>query len=394
MPRSAQHTPGAPPVKGRQPPRGAPNHLTSEAASHVDAGAIVNARARFLSVTLRDVAQRSGVSVTTASRIINGRESGVPIRDETRERVLTAAAEMGYKPNLLARGLRGSRSSLIGVIARDVSDPFHIQVLQGINEVTRARDFRLFLGHVDYRPDVALTYGSMFERSHADGILVLGDLADGDRTFGDLTMQHRFVVGVSDRVEPGQFPGVYSDSVTGTGLALDHLWALGHRRITCVSDPGTADQRQRVSLYRTFMAEHGAGDTAISHQTSQPDPGPSYELGRRLFADPGSPAAPTAIYATSDTIAIGLMQAAYQARVVVPDQVSIVGYDNIDIAAYTIPPLTTVSQAGVEMGREAAALLLDMIEADRDVEQVRDVIIQPTLVVRESTAPPPAASVT
>jgi DNA-binding LacI/PurR family transcriptional regulator len=392
MPRSAQHTPGAPPVKGQTATAGAPNHLTSEAASHVDAGATVNARTRFLSVTLRDVAQRSGVSVTTASRIINGRESGVPIRDETRERVLTAAAEMGYKPNLLARGLRGSRSSLIGVIARDVSDPFHIQVLQGINEVTRARDFRLFLGHVDYRPDVALTYGSMFERSHADGILVLGDLADGDRTFGDLTMQHRFVVGVSDRVEPGRFPGVYSDSVTGTRLALDHLWALGHRRIICVSDPGTADQRQRATLYRTFMAEHGAGDTAISHQTSQPDPGPSYELGRRLFADPGSPAA--AIYATSDTIAIGLMQAAYQARVVVPDQVSIVGYDNIDIAAYTIPPLTTVSQAGAEMGREAAALLLDMIEADRDVEQVRDVVIQPTLVVRESTAPPPAASVT
>ena len=383
---------GRPARQGADSHRGGPNHLTSEAASHVDAGATVNARTRFLSVTLRDVAQRSGVSVTTASRIINGRESGVPIRDETRERVLTAAAEMGYKPNLLARGLRGSRSSLIGVIARDVSDPFHIQVLQGINEVTRARDFRLFLGHVDYRPDVALTYGSMFERSHADGILVLGDLADGDRTFGDLTMQHRFVVGVSDRVEPGRFPGVYSDSVTGTRLALDHLWALGHRRIICVSDPGTADQRQREGLYRTFMAEHGAGDTAISYQTSQPDPGPSYELGRRLFADPGSPAA--AIYATSDTIAIGLMQAAYQARVVVPDQVSIVGYDNIDIAAYTIPPLTTVSQAGAEMGREAAALLLDMIEADRDVEQVRDVVIQPTLVVRESTAPPPAASVT
>jgi LacI family transcriptional regulator len=78
------------------------------------------------------------------------------------ERVLTAAADLGYKPNLLARGLRGSRSSLIGVIARDISDPFHIQILQGINEITNTREFRLFLGHVDYRPDVALSYGSMF----------------------------------------------------------------------------------------------------------------------------------------------------------------------------------------------------------------------------------------
>ena len=104
-------------------------------------------------------------------------------------------------------GLRGSRSSLIGVIARDVSDPFHIQVLQGVNEVTRAREFRLFLGHVDYRPDVALTYGSMFERSHADGIIVLGDLADGTWSLADLTTQHRFVVGVSDRVGAGSVPG-------------------------------------------------------------------------------------------------------------------------------------------------------------------------------------------
>jgi DNA-binding LacI/PurR family transcriptional regulator len=170
-------------------------------------------RPRSASTTLRDVADRSGVSVTTASRILNGRATGVPIRDDTRERVLTAAADLGYKPNLLARGLRGSRSSLIGVIARDISDPFHIQILQGINEITNAREFRLFLGHVDYRPDVALSYGSMFERSHADGIIVLGDFADGDQILADLTVQHRFVVGVSDRVERGAFPGVYADSV-------------------------------------------------------------------------------------------------------------------------------------------------------------------------------------
>src|SRR4249920_3070913 len=100
------------------------------------------------------------------------------------------------------------RSSLIGVIARDVSDPFHIQVLHGVNEVSRSRDYRLFLGHVDYRPDVALTYGSMFERSHADGILILGDLAGGDEELADLTSQHRFVIGVSDRIKRLSFPGV------------------------------------------------------------------------------------------------------------------------------------------------------------------------------------------
>src|SRR4029079_6615128 len=124
-------------------------------------------------VTLRDVAERSGVSITTVSRILNGRDTGGPVRDETRERILASAAELGYKPTLLARALRGSRSSLLGVIIRDISDPFHTQVLRGVNEVARARGYRLFLGHVDWSPDVAAVYGSMFEQSHADGILIL-----------------------------------------------------------------------------------------------------------------------------------------------------------------------------------------------------------------------------
>lgn len=351
----------------------------------------MNARATLASVTLRDVAGRSGVSITTVSRILNGRESGVPIRDETRQRVLAVAAELGYKPNLLARGLRGSRSSLIGVIARDVSDPFHIQVLHGVNEVTRSRDYRLFLGHVDYRPDVALTYGSMFERSHADGILILGDLAGGDAALADLISQHRFLIGVSDRTERISFPGVYSDSAVGTRLALDHLWQLGHRTIVCVYDPGTADQRLRAQLYERYMAGRGQAAASASYQTSQPDPEPSYELGLRLLASAGRPA-PTAIYATSDTIAIGLMQAAYQARIAVPSELSIVGFDNIDIAAFMVPPLTTVSQDGVEMGRTAATLLLDMIEHDRAADETDDIVIQPTLIVRESTAAPDNAT--
>ena len=312
----------------------------------------------------------------------------MPIRDETRDRVLAAAADLGYKPNLLARGLRGSRSSLIGVIARDVSDPFHIQVLQGINEVTRAREFRLFLGHVDYRPDVALTYGSMFERSHADGIIVLGDLIDGARTLAD----HVAVLGgVSDRVGPGAFPGVYADSFEGTRLALEHLWDLGHRHIVCISDPATEDQRLRTNLYEAFMREHGLGHLAEAYPIGQPDPEPSYRLGLELFARDADRPLPTAVYATSDTIAIGLLRAAYQTGVAIPGQVSVIGFDNIAIAAYTVPPLTTVSQSGVEMGRRAAHLLLDIIEAGEAGDPVRDVVIEPTLIVRDSTAPPPTA---
>jgi LacI family transcriptional regulator len=335
--------------------------------------------------TLRDVASEAGVSVTTVSRILNGRESGIPIRDETRTRVLQTAARLGYTPNLLARGLRGSRSSLLGVIARDISDPFHLQVLRGINQASRERDYRLFLGHVDYRPEMAIAYSSMFESSHADGIIVIGDLEGGDAALDILAQQHRYVVGVTDRIERRQVPGVYAGSDIGTQLALDHLWSLGHRHIVCVSDSRTYDGRRRIEVYRQFMAQHGVAELAQVHVTDQ-EPAPSYELGRRLFASGGSAAKATAIFATSDTTALGLMKAAFEAGVAIPGRISLVGYDDIDLAAYTIPPLTTVSQAGEEMGRLAGEMVFDMIANGSDRETVPDVVMTPTLVARQSTA--------
>jgi DNA-binding LacI/PurR family transcriptional regulator len=346
---------------------------------------------RSSSVTLRDVAKDSGVSITTVSRILNGRASGLPIRDETRRRVLAVAAELGYTPNLLARGLRGSPSSLLGVIARDISDPFHIQILRGINAAARLSDYRLFLGHVDYRPDMAIAYGSMFERSHADGIIVIGDIEGGEPAVDVLAQQHRYIVGVTDRTGRRQIPGVYGDSVAGTLLALEHLWSLGHRRIACVSDRQTYDGRLRIEIYERFLRERGAGDQIRVHVVESPgSPEPSFRVGQGLTGDFAAPGSPTAIYATSDTIAIGLLQACFQAGVAVPDRLSLVGFDDIDISAFTIPPLTTVSQSGVEMGKLATEMLFDMINQDRDRSEVGDVVLTPKLVIRGSTRTPAA----
>jgi LacI family transcriptional regulator len=348
--------------------------------------AVEGSRRGRTTVTLRDVALDSGVSITTVSRILNGRETGVPIRDETRERVLAAAARMGYKPNLLARGLRGSRSSLLGVIARDIGDPFHIQILRGINEASRVRDYRLFLGHVDYRPDVALTYGSMFERSHADGIILIGDLEGGDPALAEIAQQHRHVLGVTDRTTRRQIPGVYADSVLGTRLALDHLRELGHRAITCVSDNRTQDGRLRIDEYERYMAEFDLTDRAQVYITDQ-EPQPALELGRQIFDPSRAGRMPTAIFATSDTTAIGLMQAAFQAGIGIPDQLSIVGFDDIDLAAFMLPPLTTISQDGVDMGRVAAERLFEMVDQDLEAADVGDIVLAPRLVVRGSTSP-------
>ena len=136
----------------------------------------------------------------------------------------------------------------------------------------------------------------------------------GDAAIDDLADRHEHVVGVSDRVGPRRVPGVYVDNERGTLLALEHLWELGHRSIICVADERMADGPLRAAVYERFMREHGVAERARVYFTTQPDPEPSYRLGRELFAHFDRPSRPTAVFAASDTIAIGLLQAAFQAR--------------------------------------------------------------------------------
>jgi DNA-binding LacI/PurR family transcriptional regulator len=336
-----------------------------------------------MAVTLKDIATKVGVSIATVSRVLNGREAGGIVSPETRQRIFATALELGYKPNLLARGLRASRSSLIGVLVRDVADPFMRETLKGINEVTVKRGYRLFLGNVEQAQN-AIGYGTMFERSHADGILILGDVKEHEQAVEHLASKHRYVVGVVDRVTRRQYPGVYTDDSIGTRLALDHLWSLGHRRIVCVAERGGCDRRLRAQTYIEWMREHDLDEHIQVLRTTQ-SPHAAYEVGLSLLAAPDYP---TAICALSDRIALGLLQAAFRSKIVVPDQVSMVGYGNLEYAQFLTPPLTTINQSPFEMGCCAAELLLNMIEQRVESANVDDAVLQPELMIRQSTAIP------
>ena len=246
----------------------------------------------------------------------------------------------------------------------------------------------MFLGNVDHLPEEALAYGSMFERSHADGIILIGDIRGGESAADSIASQHRYVVGVTDRTGPRSFPGVHVDNEAGTLAALEHLWGLGHRAIMCVSDARTADGRLRIEVYERFMREHGEASGSTSRSPTRRRPWRS-SSGRGSSLDRSTDIETTAIYATSDTTALGLMQAAFRAGIPIPDRLSIVGFDDIDVAAFTIPPLTTVSQHGAEMGREAVELLMELLEVGPAGDGVEDRVIVPTLVVRGSTSEVP-----
>jgi LacI family transcriptional regulator len=333
-----------------------------------------------MAVTLKQIAEKAGVSVATASRILNGRETGVQVREDTRQRVLNAASELRYRPNLLARGLVGSKSSLIGVIVRDISDPYLNKILKGMYQAAVEHKYRLFLGHVGQRTDTTLDYGSMFEQSHADGIIVMGDIQNDSEVLQELTSQHRYLVGVTDRINRRQFPGVYSDSAFGAKLAMDHLFSLGHQQIVCVTDPDISDGKLRAEIYEQQMHQFNL-DRNIKTFFVTRSIESGYQIGLWLFSNLEI----TAIFAGTDTLAIGLIKAAYQLGVEIPKQVSIIGYDDIDMAAYTTPALTTINQSGQEMGYRTTTLLIDMIENELDSVHVDDVVLKPTLIAREST---------
>lgn len=337
-----------------------------------------------MSITLKEIAERANVSAMTVSRILNGRTDGFPIREETRQRVIEIAREAGYKPNLMARALRGGRSSLLGVIVRDISESFFSQIVQGINAAAIERQYRVFLGHVEERPDTTRDYGSMFEQVHSDGILIIGDMQHDAEAVGYLLKRHQCLVGITDRVQRRQFPGVYTDNDRGITLAMEHLWELGHRQILCVSDATINDGLMRAEVYRRFMQAHGAAD-AVEVLFTKRHSEDSYRMGQEIFK---RAQLPTAIIAATDSIAIGLMQAAFEAGIKIPQDLSIVGYDDIDVSRFLIPPLTTVSQLGFEMGYAATQMLIDMITGEQKRELVDDVILVPELIVRKSTAAP------
>jgi LacI family repressor for deo operon, udp, cdd, tsx, nupC, and nupG len=331
-----------------------------------------------MAVRLKDIAETVGVSIATVSRVLNGREASGFLSEEMRQRIFAVAAELGYRPNLMARALRGSRSSLIGVIIRDIADPFMSETLKGIHSAAVKRGYRLFLGHVE-QPYTAMDYGTMFEQSHADGILLLGDMNEDQDAVEFLTSKHSHIVGVVDLAMHRKIPSVYTDNALGAKLALDHLWSLGHREIVCVAEQGAQDRVLRVQGYRDWMQEHGLAARVVACEAS---PQAAFEVGRQIFTEERIP---TAMFAITDRIAMGLLGAAFNARIAVPTQVSIIGFDNIEFAAHFVPPLTTVNQAPTQMGFTATELLLDMIEQDMDISAVQDIVMVPELIIRETT---------
>jgi DNA-binding LacI/PurR family transcriptional regulator len=334
--------------------------------------------------TMKDVGQLAGVSPSTVSRVLNGATSVVPITYATRQRVLQAAESLHYSPHPLARGLRGAGTALLGLIVREIADPFFTAMLDAIAQEAQRRGYNLVLGHARSSAQEALALTQVLEVRHCEAILMVGDLLDESRLVEELRGTELAIVALCQgRRSPG-LPTVNTDNERGACLALEHLHHLGHRRIALLDAGWIGDVEPRRTAYYGFVSERGLDAPPEYHQTTQNSASGGRAAFARLLA---LPCPPTAVFATTDVVAIGAIKAAEEAGVGVPRDVSVVGFDDIPLATFTVPSLTTVRQPIPAMAQRAIEIAL-RLAAGRGSRDEAPYLLEPELIVRQSTARP------
>jgi len=332
--------------------------------------------------TIKQVAARAGVSIKTVSRVING---SVYVSEAARRRVARAIAQLNYRPNALARGLVTGRSRSIGLVIADIANPFFPPMVRAIEDAAAARGYNVILCDTDEDADRERGAISVLLERKVDG-LILSASRVPEAFLRQLAVDRVPLVVVNRVVRHPRIAAVLVDSVAGGRLATEHLLAMGHRRIAYLAGPcASFSNRSRLRGYRQALARAGLPfdpDLVAGGATSL---AAGREAMRVLL---GLDRPPTAVFAFDDLMALGALEELRRRGLRVPGDVAIVGFDDIDLAAFVDPPLTTVAQPKVEMGRLAATRLLDMVEGKSSAAR-RIVTLAPQLVVRHSCGAKP-----
>jgi DNA-binding LacI/PurR family transcriptional regulator len=331
-------------------------------------------------VTMWDIAKAAGVSQSTVSRVLSGRSSTIPIAPETRQRILAEAQRLRYRPNPLASGLRGARTMLLGVIVREITDPFFAGAIEAVSAESAARGYNVVLGHAHGRAEEAIALRSILETRHTDAILLLGDTSDQPRILEDLRHTPVPVVALWQGLPLEGVCTVNVDNRFGVRALVQHLAELGHHRIAFVAGRPLGDIRERRDAFIEAMRELDVSLPAgFIEQVTNDAAGGEIALAR-LMALPNTP---TAVVASTDIVAIGILSGAHRLGLRVPDDISVVGFDDIPMSAFTVPPLTTVRMPVAAMAAVAVREAIDRVRGEPGGTSAH--VLQPTLVVRESS---------
>ena len=343
------------------------------------AGAVATAGLR---VSIKDVARALGVSHSTVSRAL--RDSAL-VNPATRERIKAIALEMGYTPDAQARSLVTGRSRTVGVVVTTIADPFVAEVVQGVETSAHDQGYTVVLSGSGSEPVREIAAVQMLRSKRVDGLIVTAS------RIGALYLDHVERLGVPVVLinNHNEQSGHYTYTVTvdnrhGSLLAMEHLLGRGHRRIAYVTGPADhSSDMDRIGGYRQALEAQ-----RIPWEPDLVVPGNGWPDGGRQALEKlmSLTQPPTAVFCYNDLTAVGLMHAAREKAIRVPAALAVVGFDDIPLAAYVDPPLTTIAQPKLEMGQLAMGMLLTLMQTDVQAsERLSDIVVQGRLVVREST---------
>jgi LacI family transcriptional regulator len=337
-------------------------------------------------VSIREVAAHAGVSVATVSNVLNRPDI---VARPTRDRVSASIRELGFVRNESARQLRAGRSRTIGLVVLDVANPFFTDVARGVEDEANKAGLAVILCNSDDQERKEKRYLELLEEHRVQGVLITPVFGAGSR-LARLQRRGTPVVLVDSRSPSRGQCSVAVDDVLGGDLAVSHLLSVGHRHIAYISGPHSIRQvadRLEGALRAFERAGRPAGELQMIDVGSL-----NVAAGQKAGADIAALAAadrPTAVFCTNDLIALGVLQEMTRHKISVPEEISIVGYDDIDFAAAAAVPLTSVRQPRQQLGRTAARMLLEEAAAG-DSHQHQQVIFEPELIVRQSTKATPA----
>lgn len=331
--------------------------------------------------TIRDVAKRAGVAPTTISRVINN--SGY-VSKETRQRVEAAIAELGYVPNTLARSLRFKKTNTLALVVPDITNPFWTTVARGVEDAASDRDFNVILCNTDESEAEQEKYLTVLLQKQIDGILLAPARSTAEPV--ELIQRQGVPVVVLDRRVPYALVDmVRCDSELGAYRLVRHLLTLGHRRIAMLTGPqGVSTAEDRVAGYQQALGEIGLDANSDVVYYGEFTQASGYEMTQQaLTATPR----PTALFAANNFIAIGSLKALRDAGLQVPEDMTLVSFDDLPPAFIIDPFLTVTAQPAYEMGHRATELLLARLSGLVSTES-QEIVLPTETIVRRSSGPP------
>ncbi|MEN3609711.1 LacI family DNA-binding transcriptional regulator [Plantactinospora sp. ZYX-F-223] len=335
-------------------------------------------------VSIRDVASHAGVSMGTVSNVLNQPDL---VSSATRARVLAAIDELGFVPNHAARQLRRGRSRTLGLVVLDVANPFFTDLAKGVEDTIGTAGMALIFCNSDGDQAREDAYLDLLKEQRVQGVLIT-PVDDASARLLRLRDRGIHVVLLDRRSRDPDLCSVSVDDRLGGELAVRHLLEAGHRRIAFVGGPvGLGQVRDRHAGAVQAMTDAGLDhDSLLWLDTSASTVSAGRDAAARLLGAPGENRA-TAVFCANDLLALGVLQGLTQQRVRVPEDIALVGYDDIDFAAAAAVPLTSVRQPRQRLGQTAAALLLGEVNEPAE-HRHRQVVFEPELVVRESSRRP------